>query len=74
MSITERMRKNIAKAREAKGLTQAQLAELMGVDRSYVNRWEREGPGPGLETLAVIARKLDTSVTALIGERAAKAS
>ena len=32
----------IKKIRQAKGLTQAQLAELSGLDRSYISRLETE--------------------------------
>ena len=48
--------------RQAKGLTQAQLAERCGYEPLTVSRFERGTYAPGLDTLAAIAEVLGTSV------------
>lgn len=63
--------KNIVRARKAKGLRPSQLAKLLGRSRSTIHAWEHGGPGPRLDDLPDIARELDTTVGALLGEQAA---
>lgn len=53
--------------RTKKGLTQVQLAKLIGVSRDLYNKYERAGTRPSHETLVLLARALDTSVDYLIG-------
>lgn len=55
-------------AREAKSLTQGQLAEAVGVQRQAVIRWERGRRKPRGEWLHKIAHALDTTVESLAGE------
>lgn len=43
---------DIAAARKAKGMTQAQLAEQMGVDQALVSRWEAGKVQPNHENMA----------------------
>ena len=47
--------------RKAKGLTQAALARLCGVDSVTVSRWERNAGSPGFEHLSRLAETLGTS-------------
>lgn len=53
--------KNIKSARKAAGVTQAQLAERLGVYQKDVSRWERNQREPGAVTLASICRALGAS-------------
>jgi transcriptional regulator with XRE-family HTH domain len=59
---------NIRKAREAKGLSQPQLASLVGVDVNTVWRWEKAKASPASPTLSKIAIALNTTVAYLLGE------
>ena len=61
---------NIRRFREAKGLTQEQLAERLNVTRQAVSNWETEKTQPDIDTLQRIAQVLEVSVEELIyGER-----
>lgn len=53
-----------AKRKEA-GLTQAQLAELLGVTAPAVNRWEKDLSYPDASLLAPLARVLKTDLNGL---------
>lgn len=59
----------IRKLRKAKGLTQKQLAELIGVTESAVNQYESEKKRPKYETLLRLCEALGCSVADLIGEQ-----
>ncbi len=50
---------NIAYYRNIKGLTQAQMADILGVEQSHVSRMERAAIGISLERLYQIADALD---------------
>lgn len=52
----------IKEIRQAKGITQKQLAEQMGADRSYINRIENGNYIPALKYLERIAKVLECSV------------
>lgn len=55
--------------RQARGLSQTRLAELLDIlPRSY-NRWERGGHVPHVEMLVKIADALQVSLDELIGRR-----
>jgi len=54
--------------REAKGLTQAELARRVGVGRDSYNKYERAGVQPANETLVLLAGTLDTTVDYLLGK------
>ncbi|MGE0718771.1 MAG: XRE family transcriptional regulator [Alphaproteobacteria bacterium] len=49
-------------ARKAKGLSQAQLAEAVGVEQSSVAGWESDANGPARTRLPRIAQALESSV------------
>lgn len=55
----------IKAARKKAGLTQAQLAEKLGVPFQSISQWERDTRKPKMETLAKIAEALGTSVSEL---------
>ena len=59
---------NIKYAREQKKISQAKLAEVLGVKSNTVWRWENQKATPSAETLMKIAEALDTSpATLLVG-------
>lgn len=52
--------------REAKGITQTQLAEMIGVTGKAVSKWETGKGLPDISLLQPLATALDTSVMALM--------
>jgi len=50
--------KALKRVMEAYTISQNQLAEAMGIDRSNVSRWASEARDPGAETLLEIRRGL----------------
>ena len=62
MSIAE----NIQATRVAKGRTQEQLAEAVGVSRQTVAKWESGETSPDLEHAAALAEALGTTLDMLV--------
>ena len=62
MEIGETMRKY----RKEKEMTQEQLAKLLGVTASAVNKWERGGACPDITLLLPLARALSVSLDTLL--------
>lgn len=60
--------KNLKKCRKEKGLTQKQLAELIGVVASTVTKYENNQLEPNINTLMKISEALDVSMAELIGK------
>ena len=58
----------IKAARRKAGLTQAQLAEKLGIAYQTVAQWENDLRNPKLDTLQRIAAALDIPVTELIDD------
>lgn len=58
---------NIRAMRKARGFTQEQLAEAMGVTVGAVSKWELGQCAPDLSTLMELADFFDASVDALLG-------
>ncbi len=56
----------IKKFRVAKGITQEQLGELVGVTTQAVSKWERGGT-PDIELLPTLSQVLSVSIDALFG-------
>lgn len=56
----------IAKTRKEKGMTQADLAEIIGVTDKAVSRWERGIGFPDINTLEPLASALDLSIFELM--------
>jgi transcriptional regulator with XRE-family HTH domain len=56
--------------REQKGLTQSQLAELVGVKRDAVARWEADVREPGWSNVVALARALGVDCRAFLQEPA----
>ena len=57
----------IAQARIARGMTQAQLAEAIGVKPQQVGQWENGGRKPKMDALMRIGKALGVDWTTLIG-------
>ena len=55
----------IRELREAREMTQGELAERMGVDRSGVNKWESEVALPRARQLPQLAEVLGCSISEL---------
>lgn len=65
--------KNIAKFRQENGLSQEKLAEMLGISRQAVTKWESGKSNPDTENLLELARVFGVSVEELCGEKTAKA-
>lgn len=63
----------IAAARKTQGITQVQLAELLGVAQQTMAHYEGGSVRIPVETLAQLAQHLNTSVEPLINTQSAKA-
>ena len=53
-------------ARIRKGLTQEQLAELIGTKKQHISMWEKGKHKPTLENLKKLANALDIQIDELI--------
>jgi DNA-binding XRE family transcriptional regulator len=60
------MKNNIAKIRKRKGLTQMELAELVGVNRFHISKIERGKRMPSVKLLIKIADVLNVSLDDLL--------
>ena len=58
---------NLKKYRIAKGLTQEDVAELLGITAQSVSKWERGESYPDITFLPALANIFETSVDLLIG-------
>ncbi|AUI68278.1 helix-turn-helix domain-containing protein [Beggiatoa leptomitoformis] len=68
MSIQIDIGRRIRQARKTKGLTQQELAEALGFDRSFLSKIEAGLSDVTSSMLYDIAKYLDVSVAALYGE------
>lgn len=55
--------------RKEQGLTQAELAEALGVSRQAVSRWEGGQSFPSMENLSCLSRLYGVSVDDLVNDR-----
>jgi transcriptional regulator with XRE-family HTH domain len=67
-SLARRLGRNIGDRRRAIGLTQEQLAEYLEIDTLTVSRYETGNILPPLTVVDVIARLLNTTISALLDE------
>ena len=61
------MVKNLKKLRRKAGLSQQQLADVIGVSQQSVNKYENHSIEPDISTLTALADCFGTSVDYLIG-------
>lgn len=59
----------LAGLRQAKGLTQKQLADKVGVSQQDIAYWERQAPAPRGDVLPKLAEVLEVSIDELMGIR-----
>ena len=57
---------NIKECRRSKKLTQSDLANALGVERTTVSMWENNCSRPSIDTLKQIAKILNCSLDELI--------
>jgi transcriptional regulator with XRE-family HTH domain len=65
-NITARFGRRLQKLRKEKGWTQVQMADLIGIDRSYISDMERGKKNICLPTLEVLAQGFGISMSKLI--------
>jgi transcriptional regulator with XRE-family HTH domain len=63
---------NLRKARKAKGFTQKVLADITGLEQSYISHIERGLKTPTIPTLSKLAEALGTTASALMDEHKTK--
>lgn len=61
------MVKNLKKLRNAKGISQQQLADVIGTSQQSINKYENHNIEPDIATLIALAKFFNTSVDYLIG-------
>lgn len=61
------MVKNLKKLRNAKGISQQQLADVIGTSQQSINKYENHNIEPDIATLISLAKFFNTSVDYLIG-------
>ncbi len=63
---TESMPQRIARLRHARGLSQEQLAEALGVSRQAISKWETGQANPDIRYLAALSRLLGVTADTLL--------
>lgn len=66
MEIREVLALNLRKLRQAKGLSQEELAERADIDRTYVSALERSVYGAGIDVIDRLARVLGVDAADLL--------
>lgn len=61
--------KNLRRLREARGITQGELADLIGVSASTLSQWEGNRVTPTVENLMVLADVFHVSMDYLMGRK-----
>ena len=67
-SITKIVGENVRRAREAIGVSQEELGDRAGIDRTYVSAVERGVRNPTVKVLARLAEALAVPTAALLKE------
>lgn len=60
--------KKLRECREAKGLSQKELAKLLNTSYSVIGKYERDEMLPSIEAAKKIAKLIDTTIGYLLGE------
>lgn len=66
------MIKNLKKLRTERGISQQQLADIIGVSQQSVNKYENHNSEPEISVLINMAKYFNTSVDYLIGHSECK--
>jgi transcriptional regulator with XRE-family HTH domain len=66
MDIREVLARNLRKARQAKGLSQEELAHHAGIDRTYISALERRVHAASIEVVERLARELGLEAADLL--------
>lgn len=66
MSLNEELGQRIQQLRKAKGFSQEELADRVGVSRQAVSKWESGQTAPDLERLLAVSRQLGTTTDYLL--------
>ena len=53
---------NLKNVRKQRGVTQEELAEILGVSRQAISKWESDSGYPETEKLLVISKALNISI------------
>lgn len=61
------LNENIRKIRQARNMSQVELARSLGVSKQSVSNWENDNIQPSVEMLIKIALKLNVSTDFLLG-------
>lgn len=61
---------NLKEARQLKGITQEQLAKMLGITQGAVAQWENGLTHPSFDMLPKVAEALGMTVDELIGKKA----
>ncbi len=61
------MIKNLKKLRTEKGVSQQQLASVIGISQQSINKYENHNIEPDIFTLCALADYFDTSIDYLVG-------
>lgn len=65
-TVTQKFGQKVRKVRKQRGLTQEKLAELAGIDYSYVNLIENGKRNPSLKVMAKLSRILGVRLEDLL--------
>ena len=60
--------KKLRECREAKGISQNEVARLLGTNHSIIGKYERDEVKPTVDVVKKLAEVLDTTVGYLLGE------
>ena len=55
--------------RKAKGVTQEQLSEILGVSCAAISKWENEQMYPDINFFPILARYFNVSIDCLFGHK-----
>lgn len=68
MIVTEVLLANLEKIRSRRGWTKDDLCKQMGIGRSTLHAWESGKSKPGMDTLELISKKLNVTLSDLLNE------
>lgn len=60
--------KKLRECRDAKGLSQSELAKILNTNHSIIGKYERDEVKPSIDVVKNLAEELDTTVGFLLGE------